>query len=398
MNPGRLLAWTSALYLSSTLFTHSVALRLLLLFFGAAVAATWAFQQRAHLTVVPPLWQAVALWAAWVAVSLAWSEEPARSLKEFRNEIGYSALTLWVCFLSGQAANAASIALRVVGSVALVACGIAFYYFFLRFYGYQEGLHGGSGNFSSALLTLVPCVLLGTWVAVRTRERSSVRLALGGLLAVLLLAAYTTLNRTIWIGFAVQLLLVGALLALRRRERASLRARLVAGAAAALVVAAGAGMLVHVQAERSAFGARDFSNDPRLALWSQTVEQIRERPLTGYGFGRGILRETLQGEFDDPTLWHAHNLLLDTAIQVGLPGLALLLLLLAALAHAGWRLARRADDVAAACGIALIAVVAGMLVRNMTDILWLRGNALFFWGIAGILLGYAGQPRARLPG
>jgi len=32
-------------------------------------------------------------------------------------------------------------------------------------------------------------------------------------------------------------------------------------------------------------------------------------------------------------------------------------------------------------------VVAGMVMRNMTDTLFVRQNALFFWGVAGILLG-----------
>jgi O-antigen ligase len=79
-------------------------------------------------------------------------------------------------------------------------------------------------------------------------------------------------------------------------------------------------------------------------------------------------------------VWRAHNLLLDTAPQVGIPGVLLLLLLLGATVREGWRMARSPNDAAAGCGIALICFVAGMLVRNMTDTLWVRQNALFYWG------------------
>jgi hypothetical protein len=48
-----------------------------------------------------------------------------------------------------------------------------------------------------------------------------------------------------------------------------------------------------------------------------------------------------------------------------------------------------ASDFRTACGIALIGVLAGMLVRNMTDTLFVRGNSLLFWGVTGTLLGLA---------
>jgi O-antigen ligase len=69
------------------------------------------------------------------------------------------------------------------------------------------------------------------------------------------------------------------------------------------------------------------------------------------------------------------------------PGLLLLLVLLGAIVREAWRLARGPDDWALACGVALLAVVAGMLVRNMTDTLLVRQNALLYWGTVGALLG-----------
>jgi len=129
--------------------------------------------------------------------------------------------------------------------------------------------------------------------------------------------------------------------------------------------------------------------DPRLLLWPEVVEQIAERPLVGYGFGRGLLREPLREDFGtlDSHLWHTHNLVLEALVQGGLSGLVLLAILLGMLLREGWRYARSADERTMACGIALIAVAAGMVVRNMTDTLFVRQNSLFFWGMAGVLLG-----------
>ena len=50
--------------------------------------------------------------------------------------------------------------------------------------------------------------------------------------------------------------------------------------------------------------------------------------------------------------------------------------------------------VVAACGTALVAVVAGMLVRNMTDVLWVRQNSLLYWGVVGVLLAW-GEVRRK---
>jgi len=166
-----------------------------------------------------------------------------------------------------------------------------------------------------------------------------------------------------------------------------------AAAIVALAVAGGAiaaTLAVHAERELSNT-AVSIEQDPRLELWPEIIERIEERPLLGYGFGRGGLRIELREELADGLLWHAHNLFLDALLQAGIPGLVLLLLLLAATAREAWRLTRSGSDAATACGIALAAVLAGMLVRNMTDVLWVRQNALVYWGVVGTLLGLAAR-------
>ena len=390
MNAHKAAVWVAALLLATCLFSHTIALRLLLLALGIVLAATVLARNR-ELRALPPIWIPFALWAAWAALSLAWSLEPERTLKEWRNEVFYAGATLWVCFVAAQARDAARIFLPVVGLAAVAACAAALHAFSQGWVEYQHGWHGGPGNHSSALLALMPCAFVAGWHA-RWRDWPAWTLLAAALVAALVLtSAYATLSRTLWLGFAVELIVVGGLL-LRKRQTVALRTAVIA-----VAVLLGAGSVVlSIHADREAIGAAGkFDQDPRLQLWPEVLKTVGERPLSGYGFGRGMLRQSLNDKFNQPLIWHSHNLFLETVAQVGIPGLFLLLLLLGAIVREGWRLAREADEATAACGIALIAVVAGMLVRNATDVLLVRQNALLFWGVTGVLLGWGARSGRR---
>jgi len=389
------LASVAAMFLATSLFAHTVALRLAILLVGGALAGIAVWRHRSAVRVLPPIWLAFLLWAAWAWLSVVWSVEPERTLKELRNEIVYTGAALWVCFIAAQAANAARIIIPVVGAAAAAAMIIGLREFSIGWERYLVGLHGGPGDHSSALLTLAPGVVMTAWYGWRAGWRLRIQIPFWVLALLIVISAYCTLNRTVWIGLAMEVLLVGGLLIVRTPTPASWnpRAKLVGALVAFAMVAGAAIALSAVQAKREAVGGNSLAKDTRLALWPEIVERIGERPLTGYGFGRGLLRGPLQGEFRqlDAFLWHAHNIFLEELVQLGVPGLLLFLLLLAALLREGWRATRDASDLRAACGIALIAVVAGMLVRNMTDTLFVRQNALLFWGLAGVLLA-CGRP------
>jgi O-antigen ligase len=389
MNPHSLAAWSAALFLSSVLFSHTVALRLLLLIIGLAFSL-WAIAKGRHtIRIVPPLWLPFVLWGGWAALSITWSMEPERSIKEWHNEVVYAALAFWMCFVAAQAPRAARIVLPVLAVAAVGVCAVALYHFRQGVDPYIVGLHGGAGDHSSALLTLMPCAVMTAWYARQAGWPRLVQASCLLLAALFAISAYTTLNRTVWLGFALQFILMGALLFRLSGVALTGRTKIMAIAAALAVLAGSALLTLGVQAEREETGAaRPLSQDPRFALWPEIVERIEARPLTGYGFGRGALRRSLTTELGENNLWHSHNLLLDSVIQTGFPGLLLLLVLLGSTVRQGWRLVKDHSDAAAACGIAMIAVVAGMLMRNMTDVLWVRQSALLYWGMIGVLLAW----------
>src|SRR4051812_31339815 len=386
-----LAAPSAALFLSSALFSHDVALRMVLLALATALCVAAAARERSSLPGLPPIWLAFALWAAWAALSIAWSQEPARSEKELRNEVIYVAFAFSVCYIGARAGNAFRTLLPIFYAAVVLLCLVAAYYFVFDAHGYATGWHGGPGDLSSAVLTLFPCAALATWYA---RERALARVQIAGwvVLALLAAAAHTTGNRTVWLGLGLEVVLMVALLYLRaaRLGRPWLPARTAVVICAAFALA-GLAMAARVQSERP----RALENDLRLTIWPLAIDYIKERPVAGYGFGRGLLREELIVRAQpagaaavNSNLWHTHNVFLEMAVQTGIIGLALFLVLLGSALRAGWRLAGAGDALAAACGIALIAVVAGMLARNMTDMLWLRQNSLLFWGVHGVLLSW----------
>lgn len=399
MNAHAAAAASAALFLSVSLFSHTVALRLLFLFAGAGLALYIVVRYRHAVRPLPSIWIPFVLWGAWAAASIFWSIDPDRSLKEFRHEILYTGLALWTCFIAAQHRTAARIVLPLTAVAVAVLCLVAVYWYIPGIEHLGRRWHGGPGDHSSALLTVMPCLAAAGWYGAK-QGWPAARLVMVGILALLVIAAaYTTQNRTVWLGFGVQGVAMVAALLLKARSAGPISRRsLIAASLIGLAVAGAAvAATLAIHEERVSAGTSlALEKDPRGKLWQEVVELIEERPILGYGFGRGLLRGELRTQFDGAMSalhWHSHNLLLEAVVQGGIPGLVLLLLLLGSTARAGYRFSSENSAIAVACGVALIGVIAGMLVRNMTDMLWVRQNALLYWGVAGVLLGLAAAHR-----
>jgi O-antigen ligase len=383
-------ATVAALFLASSLFAQNVALRLLLLGLALLLAAFVAIRERARLRLLPPIWLPFLLWAAWAAASMAWSVEPERTVKEWRNEVFYTGCALWVCYIAAQGRAALRAFGPILAVAAVAVCAVSLVEYAHGRKEYVTGWHGGPGDHSSTLVLLMPCALMAGWYARRAGAALWIVPASWALAALFFLSAYATLNRMVWVAFAVQFAVLGAFLAFR--GRATLK--FAAGVLGAIVVMGG--ILFAAQAEYTSTKRPRHAQqeDTRIALWPEVAQHIAERPVSGHGFGRGLLRGELQEKLHDidRNLWHAHNILLDAALQTGVVGLALLLALFGTTAYLGWRSALSADDGSAACGMVLVALVAGMLARNMTDTLLARQNALLYWGLVGVLLAWRTRP------
>lgn len=378
--------WPAAIFLLILPFTHTVALRLSSL----AIAATIALLTWRARTVPPiPFKLPLLLWAGMAFLSLSWAIDLPYSLGEIKNEIGYA----MVCFFTFHALTQGEREWKLwnkiltIGFLSISASAISAAW--MEGNWVTDGPHGGVGDYSTYLILILPFFLLA---AVKNPlPRFPVNPA-WLLLPLLLVGGQLTLNRTFWP--ALLAVSTSFILLHRFRARPFRISGKIFGITFLLGLLAFTPFIEIVKDRAVSTGTNTeiltstFLQDPRIPLWSFVIERISERPLTGAGFGRGALRRTLTEHFDNGQLWHAHNLFLNYTLQMGVGGLLAILILFSAMAQAFWRLYRSTQPDARLIGIVGLALLSGVIVKNMTDDFFVRQNALLFWALAGMSLGY----------
>jgi len=337
-----------------------------------------------------PAQLALLFWLGCALFSLITAVDPAYSLGEIKNEIGY-AMAAYLSFLSMTRTRAAACYLLtalILGSLVLAALALWEFVLSNSTSWNEFGRAGGSGSYTTYLLALLPALLWAGSV-LRHRHRWSL---IAGLIALQLVLAALAGQRAFWLSFALQALL--ALYLLRARGFIAISAaRVRALGVAALVLCVFA--MVGAAVKRDTIG---WTQDPRIGTWPGVAERILEHPLAGKGFGR----ETMKKAYPDllpqkyPGILHAHNLFLNYGIEMGIPGMIAILYLFFALLRKFWELSRADDRVIAMAGICGVLLVTGVVARNLTNDFFVRDLALLFWSIAGMLLGYAQHAR-RVP-
>ncbi len=130
------------------------------------------------------------------------------------------------------------------------------------------------------------------------------------------------------------------------------------------------------------------SPNARLNIWADALEMIARSPWTGVGFGEFNLAWTLTAFAHRPTAFfdHTHNLVLELAVELGVPLAALVLALLGWALWRAWRRSSAAhgDDAAAARAALLMVLLIGL--HSMVEYpLWYAYfllPAAFAWGYA----------------
>lgn len=205
-----------------------------------------------------------------------------------------------------------------------------------------------------ALVAWVPIVQAGQ--IGRWRIRRAVALVAASLIV---WAVVLTASRTGVVG--VVLLAIWGVVdrRLARWIRVALVAAPVAYLAFWLLMAGWAHSTGHTFGGEARLAEGDVSSS-RWAIWSNTLQLIRENPWTGIGFGEFNFAWTLTPFPDRPVAFfdHSHNLPLQLLVELGIPlGTVVLGLLLWALVQAGVRSWKVAGDDGAASRAAFVVVL-----------------------------------------
>ncbi len=335
-----------------------------------------------------PCKRAIALWAGVVIASLLEAVDPAYSLGEIKNEVGYALIAFAAFFAWTRDEKQLRLScLAVLAGFAVISVSALLGADLRKGEWPSDVYYGGVGGVSNYLVTVGPVLVLT--VALLGRRHSSKWLALLGLAfgAVALLSA----QRALWPALGLQAALVCVWLwQVRAVAVDPVRLALTGTILLALI---GTGIYVSDQYRTGGNPESPVAmgKDLRPRVWKKVGEEILAHPLSGAGFGLGVMSKAypalLPGE--GKVFWHPHNLVLNYGISAGVPGMVAVLGLFAALAWRFWQLALRGERLARLAGLAGAAMVAGVLARNMANDFFVRDGALLFWALAGMLFGYA---------
>jgi len=268
----------------------------------------------------------------------------------------------------------------------------------------QEPAYVNVGWLTTWLVTLAPTLVVPLFLPRHDRSRTIEATALVIVaFPCLLLSASLSGNRAVWACFAT-MVVVGTSIGLRGLRTSGERLRMILIASMLLLVIGifmADSMRFRVEASGSGNqGPITFMlSDNRAPIWREALGMIGERPLRGYGYANAEIGDAFSARFDDPlfrqVFRHAHNVVLDYTLQMGVIGGGVVVALFAALA---WSFLRRARShgLARLAGLCGIALVAGVFLRNMTDDFFSRHGILFFAAVAGMLMGL-GTRRPPLP-
>ncbi len=388
------------IFLFALPLNHNMALRMLTLFLSGALALRHVVNNP-----VPdvPVKLPLVLWAGIAVLSLSWSVDPLFSLSELKTELAYGMVAFFSFYVLTQSHIEWQRWLQamVAGMMLTIVMVIWTNHNHLgNFQAYDWHWQHGFVAYSTYLATILPC-LIYLWL--KKSDGQILHKLRWILLPLYLFAGYATLNRMFWLTTGLVFMIwVGLWWARRDRglHTKPLLAITICGALTlTLLFIAVAGQRpsdnVSQQAATSSISdhLRDtFEHSERYDIWRFWLTHIADKPLTGVGFGRDLPHLTYASnkpqDWPDLMFAHAHNILLDYTMQLGLVGLFAFLFLLWALLRHFWRLYRNPLEEAALIGICGMTTVIAMLSKNMTDNLFWRGDALLFWALMGILLGY----------
>jgi O-antigen ligase len=153
------------------------------------------------------------------------------------------------------------------------------------------------------------------------------------------------------------------------------RAALALAAAGAAALALALGPLSRIPRFAGLFDLRSGTSFFRVRLWGSAVSMVRDHPLMGVGPDNFLY--AYRGHYIHPEAWqepnlsHAHNVVLDFASRLGLPGLAAFLWMQLAFFRMGLSVAIKSASTTKAdiraLAIGLVASMVGFLAHGLVD-------------------------------
>jgi O-antigen ligase len=344
---------------------------------GRAIVGRWRGRRDPSAIRPSPYDGAIALFLASALLSLLVTEYLRLSLRELRTlvvePVVFFYLVRHVVRSIEEVGAIVDVLLAAVTVVALLGVG---QFFLGGAVTDVQGVRRVQGTYSSPnhlgllLGRAIPFLLAGAWLLPRQRVP---RLGAAALCAVALGLSFSLGG---WLGTLAATLTLAGLLGGRRALAVVVVVSVVLGLLA-LPVLRVERVLAHLDPTQG-------TTFVRLQLWQASLELLAEHPILGIGLDNFLYRYPLHipsGIVMEPNLSHPHNLVLQFWLQLGLPGLAALLWLLAAF---GREAIRRVGPDRPAAERALAAGALGSMVDfavhgSIDNSYFLVDMAFIFW-------------------
>ncbi len=371
-----LLLFPFALFLIILPFPHTIVIRMLTLTLLFLIALRIWWIQRPYNEPLPGK-RVIGLWVAVCLLSLTYAIDPVYSLKEMKGELLNTLGAFFAFFVIAGNMERAKYLLRAIATGLIIIGGWAAIAWIFNDFSWDEtGGYGGIGIFSTYLATILPTMI---WLSMCDSNRNWRRIAIA-LLPFVFLLAYATKQRAVWPALGAEIFICWFLLVrLGKLPKPRFSWLGVFIISAAITI----GITNQIHEERTQ-GSSQMASDDRISFWPDVVKNITEHPMSGGGFGRNAMKKAypeLIPEYNS-WLWHSHNLFLNYGISMGLPGIVAIILLFGFWGRFFWRAATQDQSLA---GMAGLAVVAGVVIRNQTNDFFVRDMSLLFWAQVGIL-------------
>lgn len=391
--------WCAALSLLSAPFRSSATLRAALFLVAALLLVLASLRERRFLIHVPEgrlLRMSASIWILFVLIhSIVWSPELRSSIASWRGDVLTPTLAALVTYSL----------VREGGKITPVLAALAVSIVVLAIMSVLDPARPGIGGHEPAYVNVgwlstwavsVSALLALVWLrrfdAPRVRAIAKWVAALSAL--AILVAVWQSGNRVSWLCLG-GMISIAAFMLLKQQPQSPRRVIMLmafALIASALAFLAASEMRARQFPAAQVDGVSILQQDDRKEIWRAALQAVGQQPLTGYGFRTTNATEALVRQYQDPgfvsVFRHAHNVVLNYAIQLGVPGALALMFVFFSLAYAFWIRRLGSDDarLAAACGLML---VFGVFLRNMTDDFFGRHAILLFGALVGLLLALA---------
>jgi O-antigen ligase len=377
---------------------HTIALRLFTLFLAAMLSF---YLVRKQSTPSLPLKAPLALWIGFALFSLIFAINPIYSLGEIKSEILYGVLAYVIFFSQAHGEMEYKWWMSVLlGSLVVISLTEIMLWYKGEGAILPKYIYNGVGPHLTLLITLFPFIAL---MLFKTNIRKFPDNLIWLILPLVLVSAYLTHNRMFWIAATISAAILFILLGLKEKNR---RQKIKMLLFLTFIAVVSASLFYQALANRvtkdsdggtGAIVDKTLDQDPRPRLWDFSLKQIVHSPWVGIGFGvRSFDYAYPEWEKSSRTLFHAHNIFINAGIQMGIPGILVLMLLFFSILREYWRFYKSVDvrlQWLGACGLAM---VIGVLMKNMTDHFFSRDLSLLFWSLVGMTLGYGERLQDRI--